>query len=72
MSTYWKPAPFHPDHEGHTREFFYVQNKRRGEVERFSEDGPSYATASGQRSGAMTTWEAAKAWVEKRVPRVVE
>ena len=70
--SYWKPAPFPPNHEGHAREFFYVQDKLRGEIERFSDDGPSYANVPNQRSGAMTTWEAAKAWVEKRVPRVVE
>ena len=71
---YWKAAPFKTGEKGHRREFYYDDRHRyRGEVEQFAENAPrAYGNVPGRRSGCMVSWEAAKQWVEARVPRVVK
>ena len=70
---YWQTAPSPPAYAGHRREFYYDHRHRyRGEVEQFPDTAPTtYANVPGTRSGAMESWEAAKEWVEMRVPHIV-
>ena len=71
MSRYWKPAPWAPTHEGHRREFLYVDHRYWGEIEQFEPSGPCYANTIRGRIGAMTDVDAARAAVERTVLQVV-
>ena len=78
MSGYWKPAPFAAPTDDlgalpvmWRREFFYdAQHRCRGEAERFDSE-TSYANVPGRRSGAVVSFDAAKAWVERNTLQVV-